>query len=189
MTDRLPAETDRQYLAYTCYRDLGLARTLLAAQRIYDQKTGKRERTSPKKTTSGSFDSWSKENNWEERARDWDLTQGQKRMDMLAEVERSNYMANLKAFQQSIETIGKSSLATARAAMNIAQGQVEILERESLDGKLLNKDQLENLSTVLKCSKDTVAVLAGGSTALHDAYALVDIGDAIRKMEEKRQDD
>jgi hypothetical protein len=187
MTDRLPAETDRQYLAYTCYRDLGLARTALAAQRIYDQKTGKGERTSPKKTRSGSFDNWSRQNNWEERARDWDLTQGQKRVEMLEQVDRNNYMASLEAFQQSIETIGKSSLAVAKAAMNIAQGQVEILERESIDGKLLNKDQLDNLSTVLKCSRDTVAVLAGGSSALHDAYALVDIGDAIRKMEESRQ--
>jgi hypothetical protein len=187
MRDRLPSENDRQYLAYTCYRDLGLNRSLLAAQRLYDQETGNGDLDSPKKTASGTLKGWAKVYNWEERSRDWDLTQGQKRVEMLQQVDKNNYMASLEAFQQSIETIGKSSLAVAKAAMNIAQGQVEILERESIDGKLLNKDQLENLSTVLKCSRDTVAVLAGGSSALHDAYALVDIGDAIRKMEESRQ--
>jgi hypothetical protein len=34
--DRLQEENDRPYLAYTCYRDLGLARSIVARDTLYD---------------------------------------------------------------------------------------------------------------------------------------------------------
>ena len=70
--DRLPEENDKQYLAYTCYRDLGLSRSMLAAQRVYDQKMGKVADGREKKKHSGSLDGWAKTHHWEERAKSWD---------------------------------------------------------------------------------------------------------------------
>ncbi len=182
--DRLEGETDKAYLAFSIYRDLGLNRTVLAAQREYDLKTGKAD-NGRKKSASGSFDKWLKVYRWEERVREWDTAQENRRRSMLMEAEDEKYLSDIEAFRQTIADIGNGALATAKAAMNIVQGQVEMLQQATVDSKPLNPQQLEDLTTLLKCSRDTVAVLEGGKSALNDAYGLNAVIDLV-ELEAKK---
>jgi hypothetical protein len=177
--ERLPGESDKAWLAFTCYCGLGLNRSMLAAQRLYDEKTGKKADLGGKKRTNGSFDGWAKTYNWEERVREWDTAQENRRRERLMGAENEKFLSDIEAFRQTITDIGNGALATAKAAMNIAQGQVEMLQQATADSKPLNPQQLEDLTTLLKCSRDTVAVLEGGKSALNDAYGLNAVIDLV----------
>lgn len=65
--DRQRDESDKAWLAWECYRDLGPARTVMAAWREYARATNL-DSTMP----SSGFKSWPKKYDWESRARKWD---------------------------------------------------------------------------------------------------------------------
>src|SRR6516165_3951384 len=67
--ERRPSETNKQWLAFVTYRDLGPARTLAEVSRIL--YPGRRRTRRP----IGRVVAWSSQNNWVERARAWDAEQ------------------------------------------------------------------------------------------------------------------
>ena len=67
--ERRPSETNKQWLAFVTYRDLGPARTLGEVSRIL--YPGRRRTRRP----IGRVVAWSSQNNWVERARAWDAEQ------------------------------------------------------------------------------------------------------------------
>jgi hypothetical protein len=184
--DRLPTETDKQYLGYTCYRDLGLGRTLLAAQRLYDQKSGNGAEGRRKKSATASYLSWAKTFRWEQRAKAWDLTQEERRRERLASTNREKYLHDLEIFRLAFVELAQGELAIAKASMGITHGQMEVLRTEAENGKPLTKERLRDLLDLTKCSRDRIAVVEGAKSVLYDAYAIAELTKSLNDLNVKR---
>ena len=68
--DRLPAETESQWLAFKYYRDLGEGRTLVAAMVEYREIKGSKGTGNARQ-----FSEWRLTHNWDIRVRDYDRDQ------------------------------------------------------------------------------------------------------------------
>jgi hypothetical protein len=169
MGDRLSAETDKQYLGYTCYRDLGLKRTLLAAQRVYDKKSGNGAEGRRKKSATASYLSWAKTFNWEERARAWDLAEEDRRRETISATDRDRYLAEIESLRNTIAELGNTELAIARISLNLTQTQIEGLTQP------MSKDGIENLVSLVKNAKETMGIIEGAKNVLFDAYAISEL--------------
>jgi hypothetical protein len=181
MMDRLPIETDKQYLAYTCYRDLGLNRSMVAAQRLYDQKTGKKADDGGKKRSSGSFDGWARSNQWEGRVMAWDTAQEVKMQAMLLEANFEKYIADVEAMRQRLEDIGNRALEGVAISMNVVFMNLVRLHNQSVvSGKMLTNEELHLFLSLAKINRDNVAILSGARDTLYDAYGLWAI---VRELE------
>ena len=67
--DRQDGETDSAWTAFSCYRDLGAARSLDAAADAYYAAKGKLRKSS---AVPGHIAKWCRSNDWVERCREWD---------------------------------------------------------------------------------------------------------------------
>lgn len=79
--DQQEGETEKAYLAFTCFRELGLGRTIEGSWRAYceasrkPEKPRKNQKNKKKQSSDRSgkhFHKWVHENNWWERAKAWD---------------------------------------------------------------------------------------------------------------------
>lgn len=70
MTNRRPDESDKAWLAWTMYRDLGPSRTLQDAWTLYAKDAG-----SSSKYASNGYKQWATKFDWDTRAQQWDAAQ------------------------------------------------------------------------------------------------------------------
>lgn len=173
--DRLPEENDRQYLAYTCYRDLGLSRSMLAAQRLYDQKMGKVADGREKKKHSGSLDAWAKTHHWEERAKSWDSIAEEHRRTMLMEQDKKRYLDGVERVRQQLEDVGTLSLTNSLASLTLVFTQLELLRDSIPKDAPMSSEQLGMLVGLSKCASLAVASLSVAREVLYDAFGLVEL--------------
>lgn len=115
-TQRLPEETDAQWLAYCCYRDLGIARTPRLAYEKYLGVRGQSEASKSidrKITVAGSFAAWKNRFHWDERTREWDLGEELRQRFLQRSIDDQKYQADLEQFRQSQMTSGRIGVKTA----------------------------------------------------------------------------
>lgn len=115
--DRLQNESDLQWMAFCCYRDLGLERSLIKAYTDYrkrkvHQGTSKHDRI-PSQVPS-SFKEWCKIYDWDDRARVWDSEREERERQLLIQSQGEQYTKELEEFRQAQKTSGraKSSLGS-----------------------------------------------------------------------------
>jgi hypothetical protein len=124
-TQRLPEETNLQWLAYCCYRDLGEQRSIVAAFQKYCEQRSKAKPSKENIRTdrpNGSFVRWKKEFEWEKRARLWDLDIESRKREAVKQAEDV-------AYQEELEDFRRSQLAAGKAGFKIAL----VLKKEVLD--------------------------------------------------------
>lgn len=104
--DRRESESDAQRLGYTIYQGLGPSRTLSEAYSQYLEKAGKSRKKQGKAVSSvslqpsGSFARWAKENDWDDRAKDWDLDEEARFREIQIKEEAGEYTKDLREFQK-----------------------------------------------------------------------------------------
>lgn len=119
---QLPQETPRQYLAFTCYRDIeDEHRSIRAAYFRYMEKQGK---PTPRKDASATFYIWSKKNRWLERAIAFDH-----------EIER-----------QEIQSLRRRRLRNARKRADALDEAMDILTLPSAVALTKADDMAEQLA-------------------------------------------
>ena len=117
-TQRLPDETDAQWLAYCCYRDLGIARTPRLAYEKYLGARGQSEAAKSndrKISVAGSFAAWKNRFHWDERTREWDLGEELRQRSLQRSIDDQKYQGDLEQFRQSQMTSGRIGVKTAIA--------------------------------------------------------------------------
>jgi hypothetical protein len=110
-TDRLPEETDRQWLAYCCYRDAPAPRTLAAAYCCYREKAGKG--TGKQGQPSSAFSGWAKNFDWEGRARLWDLANEARQRERANAAADAEYDRQLKEYREKTLEAGRLGVYAA----------------------------------------------------------------------------
>lgn len=172
--DRRPDETDSQFLAFKCYRDLGLARTVRDAWDKYSDEKGLK---SDKPT--GAFEQWRKQNDWTERCRAFDRHVDRERQQTIHEArarardkiaQRAGDLAEkLVAIALNIEEANKSQVKALKAALNRI-GVSDSLEID-IDGTTGTKDRLREAlgeiesKTTAELAQTYFEALEGGGEA------------------------
>lgn len=118
--DRLPEETELNHLAFCCYRDLGVGRTVEAAREVYEEKRG-RKRDGGIAKKNGRFQSWALEFNWNERCRAWDLEKEAEKREIQRKVDAKKYVKELEDLRKSQLQLGRIGLANALGANQLLQ--------------------------------------------------------------------
>jgi hypothetical protein len=178
-SDRLPNETDRQYLAFKIYRNLGASRSVLGAQRAYDKVMGK-DKDGEKKSRSGSFHKWHKENRWDERVRPFDaaIDAAEKERMVLAGAEE--YCQRVEKMRSLMEDSGLMGLENAAAILKTCFDQLTLLIAHIGSENVISDDQLTLLTAITRINKLALTAVAAGFPVLYDAMGLRGIIDAIK---------
>jgi hypothetical protein len=136
--ERLVEETDRQWLGFCCYRDLGVQRTITRAYRDYSARLGKRSRktliNAKKSGVNRYFTGWKRDFKWDERVRVWDAEGEDRVRQLMINAEAQKYNKGLSAYQQQVEAIGIAGLNLVSNALMIYANQlapiIEKIQRE-----------------------------------------------------------
>ncbi len=148
--NRQDGETTKAYTAFTTYRDMGSSRSLdRVEEKIYGTQIGHK-----RGTNLTSLKRWSREWNWVERCRDYDLDRlgGALRVretelrQIKSEHEKAAYIQDLENYQLQQKEIGMMTL-------NLATRWRSLSERESLESISLI---LEPIHQALKASDGVI---------------------------------
>jgi len=104
--DRRDDETESQWLAFMCYRDQDLPRTMPAAFDDYSQKKGLKSQT-----MTGAFKEWKQQNDWEERVTAYDRWK-----------DRQTQAAIREAHKNVLESLSEHAKDLAKALIEISLG-------------------------------------------------------------------
>ena len=117
--DRLPYETNRQWLGFTCYRDIGLMGTMRTAAVLYianrdgiavEEARKKKASTS---TVVNQLTAWAAELQWDERCRVYDDDRDKILQQVDREVFVDDQMAKIAKFRDAQLQAGQLGIATA----------------------------------------------------------------------------
>jgi hypothetical protein len=153
---------------------MGLNRSMLAAQRLYDERTGKKADGGGKKRTNGSLDRWAKNYNWEARALAWDNEKAALIQSALLKADQQGYIQRIEDSRDQLERTATMGMQSAEAALTIVVAQLHALEKEAGEG-ILPKESLDRLLTLTRIAKEAIDSLGSGKTELYDALGLVQI--------------
>lgn len=173
--DRLAEETDRQWLGFCCYRNLGLQRTSAKAYKNYLGKIGKGKAalSSPLQPKSGgkitkTFSGWKRDYCWDERVRAWDAAGEDRQFQIAIAAEAHVYTERLQGYHQQIEAIGIASLQLAATGLAGTVTQLNPIAK-----KIMNNQELTSTETAIweRCGKprDLLAIAQIGSELMAQA--------------------
>jgi hypothetical protein len=182
MFDRLDVETDKQYLAFCCYAGLAPGiRSMVGAQRLFDQKTGKRAGNDrQKQKCDGSIVKWSVNFNWVERAAAADKAKSKIVHDAQTAAGRSAYFERVEKLRGLIEDTAIDLLKDSKLwAEIVAVTTKKIHQRVVVDGGELTDYDLSVGISLGKRSRDTVAILEIAKIQASDALGLGELIDSF----------
>lgn len=174
--DRLPEETDRQWLGFSCYRNLGLQRTTSKAYKNYLGAIGRGKvvKSSPLSPKVGSkisrtFSGWKRDFNWDARCRAWDAAGEDRQFQIAIAAEAHVYTERLQNYQNQIEAIGIASLQLAATGLAGTVTQLNPIAQ-----KIMKSQELTNTETAIweRCGKprDLLAIAQIGSELMAQSY-------------------
>ncbi len=185
--DRLPEETDRQWLAFTCYRDLGLQRTTARAYTNYLLATGRGKNRLPSNRggqVCGNFIKWKRDHRWDERIRAWDKEGEDRLLALRLQAEGRQYTENLTAFQRQVEAIGMAGLQLAATALSVQIQQLAPIAKKLTmnpqDRTPLTEEEAAIWDKMGK-PRDLLAIATMSKQLLADSY---DLGTVLKRIEE-----
>jgi hypothetical protein len=173
--DRLAEETDRQWLGFCCYRNLGLQRTTSKAYKNYLSAIGKGKSalSSPLQPKRGgqitkTFSGWKRDYYWDERVRAWDAAGEDRQLQIAIAAEAHVYTERLQGYHQQIEAIGIASLQLAATGLAGTVTQLNPIAK-----KIMNGQELTSTETAIweRCGKprDLLAIAQIGSELMAQA--------------------
>jgi hypothetical protein len=184
ISERQEGESDRAWLAYTCYRDLGVGRTVEAAYVAYIAKVRRNEPEKVKKgqtAASTGFRKWKTEFNWADRARVYDAEREVIIQQSLLRTDREKYLDSIENFRLKLEGGGLDSMSASTIVASRLAKEAAAAAIESGDNRMTEKD-LDSCERIMKILKDATGNISAAREILNSAYFL-DI--VTEKLQEK----
>ncbi len=173
MEDRLEKETDKQYLGYTCYRDIGLSRTLHGAyvtyltksNRLKSQKIGTSKRLNP----SPDFRRWQIEYKWDERVKEYDRQQEESNRLVIYAADTEAFSSGIKRYRAEAESIAMKQLDAVRLVQDAVYLELARVTEKATTGEALD---LLVMADICRVMRDASAVAESASKRLNEAYSI-----------------
>jgi hypothetical protein len=183
--DRQEGESDKQWLAYTCYRDLGSQRTVQVAYIKYIEATKGSKPTVASKSqsiASASFKGWQIEFNWAERVRVYDAEREVIIQQSLLRTDREKYLDSIENFRLKLEGGGLDSMLASTTITSRLAKEAAAAAIESGDNRMTEKD-LDSCERIMKILKDATGNISAAREILNSAYALDIITDKLQERD------
>lgn len=173
-------ESDKAYLAYITYRDLGRGRTEQGAYEAYLDRASSRQRKPGEKRgkASAPFRSWRVQFGWDKRTRDWDNKKMQRFQSKQLEAGCQEYIKKVEDARELLEKTAVMGMKSAELSLAIGYEQLQKMAKESKKA-LLPKTELDRLAVITRTNKDSIDTLAAAKAELYDALGLVQIVEHI----------
>jgi hypothetical protein len=144
--ERQEGESDKAWLAFVCYRDLGSQRSVQAAyikyiEAVKPSTAKKSQSTAPKSQSPASegFKKWVVQFNWSERVRSHDAEREGLIRDSLLKTDRQKYLDSIENFRLKLESGGLDSIsASTIVASRLAKEAAAAAD--SGDNRMTEKD-------------------------------------------------
>jgi hypothetical protein len=170
--ERLPEESERAYLGYCCFRDIGLSRTLHGAyvmyltksNRLKSQKIGTSKRLNP----SPDFRRWQIEYKWDERVKQWDTEQESTSREMALASSTEAYAASIEAYQSAMDEFAKGQLADSIKARNALSHELD----KVIECATGNSLDVESLLLITRTQKELAQVVELASSRLERSLSI-----------------
>lgn len=156
--ERTPEESEAAWLAFTIFRDLGPARSLSAALRILNERTGKRS-TKPGR----AWHTWKRRHRWTARVQAYDLHNGVRtnKTDV-----RDAMQASPGVVREVMELAEMSAPDLTRLMVDIARGEIEAGAQQMR--AILETLKLAGISPELIARTATPSKRGGGPSTTYD---------------------
>lgn len=174
-------ESDRAWLAFVIYRDMGAGRTIDGAYELYrarlDQSNlakSEQVQKSPKRLriASPSFKEWSKKFNWAERVKDWDNKKNQRIQSAQLEADRQGYIQRIEDSRALLERTATIGMKSAELQLAFNFKQMQLLAKEA-GNRIATRDEMAQLVSIAKITKDSIDGLGSAKSEIYDALGLV----------------
>jgi hypothetical protein len=157
--DRQDGETTKAHTAFTIYREMGSARSLdRVEEKIYGTQIGHK-----RGTNLTSLKRWSREWNWVERCRDYDLDREQEMRQIKSEHEKAAYIQDLENYHLQQKTIGMAALDFTARSLDALSFILEPIHRSIQESKLLTQDQIDILFSSQIAAKNIMVAATSGA--------------------------
>jgi hypothetical protein len=168
MDDRLERETNKQHLAYICYRDLGLARTAEGAYLVYIEKLGIAGNSKHSKPSS-AFSGWFKSNDWIIRVRKYDRQQEESNRLAIYTADTEAFSSGIKRYRAEAESIAMNQLDAVRVVQDAIYLELARVTKKATTDEALD---LSAMADICRVMKDVSAVAESASKRLNEAYSI-----------------
>ena len=175
---QIDGESDRAYLAYTTYRDMGASRTIYASYALYvdqiapDNRKKSQKVANPSKTYRG----WVTDYAWDDRVKDWDAGHAKRLQAKLLEADQDKYINSVENLRSEVESAAKELMQGARLNNAIAVSRLQRIATNLEVGVAKPKKEFEPMSRTL------TAEYSAHSAAIRSAAATLTI--ASEKLSE-----
>jgi hypothetical protein len=166
--NRQDGETTKAYTAFSIYRDMGSARSRSAPPRrsldrveekIYGTQIGHK-----RGTNLTSLKRWSREWNWVDRCRDYDLDREQEMRQIKLEHEKAAYIQDLEHYQLQQKEIGMMTLNLANRSLESISLILEPIHQAlKASGGVIPRDKIDLLFASQLAAKNLMMAAISGA--------------------------
>ncbi len=157
--DRQDGETTKAYTAFTIYRDMGSSRSLdRVEEKIYGTQIGHK-----RGTNLTSLKRWSREWNWVDRCRDFDLDRETEMRQIKLEHEKAAYIRDLENYQLQQKIIGMATLSFIARSLDALSFILEPVHQAMRENALIPRDLINILFTAQSAAKNLMSAAISGS--------------------------
>jgi hypothetical protein len=174
--ERQDGETTKAYTAFTLYRDMGSRRSLdRVEEKIYGTQIGHK-----RGTNLTSLKRWSREWNWVDRCRNYDLDREAEMRQIKSEHEKAAYIQDLENYHLQQKTIGMATLSfTARSLEAISLILEPIHQALRSSGGVIPRDKIDILFTSQLAAKNLMMAATSGAELTAQGLAIEQMLDSI----------
>lgn len=171
--DRLPAETEFQWLAFKYYRDLGEGRTLTAARLLYSEQKGAKGSGS-----SRLFSEWRVTHSWDERVRVYDRDTEDRNRELLEAQIGDELRKGIDDYRNNLIQLAAADLAIVQNIQKRVLTELEILDHKPAP---LSSEDIRRLKLISDTAVIATKVFENYCIQTEKAYHLAKILEQMAK--------
>jgi hypothetical protein len=175
--DRQDGETTKAYTAFSIYLDMGSARSLdRVEEKIYGTQIGHK-----RGTNLTSLKRWSREWDWVERCRDYDLDRETEMRQIKSDRDKAAYIQDLEHYQLQQKEIGMATLSLATRSLEAISLILEPIHQAlRASGGVIPRDKIDILFTSQLAAKNLMMAAASGAELTAQGLAIEQVMAAIK---------
>ena len=174
---QMEGESDRAYLSYQTYRNMGATRSVTASYAEYLKEIGKFGSDESRKVerASNTYRQWAVDFCWDDRVKDWDNGHAKRIQAKLLAADQEKYINSVEKLRSEVEAVSKELMQTARISNSIALRQLsgiasKIGKQRSFEP--MPKDLLREHSEHTSTAGNAAKILVIASDKLSEALGL-----------------
>jgi hypothetical protein len=181
--DQLPEETHAAFLAFTIFKDLGAARKLNEAARLYRIQRSLK----PRKNMDGTISDWVTKNRWHDRASAWDEHVRKQREAATLITQDQEYIKALEEYRKNILKGGQIAIRNAINSTVSVSRMNQMFNTTIAAGQRLAPNDYDQFVTNNKVNRDAIGAMKEASDLVERALGVTPVLEKLQVMNAQKQ--